>query len=180
MKIAAALIFLAISAEAAGPVSVPSAPVVVKRIADPALWKKLRDRAARPPHVSQAITVNGVNYTIFSIVSSQAYPGQECPAGTMPRNAVHFTIPAPGPDAGIYPVRLTAACVVAPDDSSSHDLISVDADADGNIVDISVYDSSLGILTHPTAEPVPHPGDTQTSNLASVLGRLVKHLTAAP
>lgn len=180
MKSILALLIFALPALAAAPPSVPSQPVLVKRVADAAAWKKLRDRALKAPHVSQSVTVNGVDYTIFSIVSGEPFPGQQCPAGTMPRNAAHFTIPATGADAGIYPVRLTAACVVSPDDSSSHDLLSVDADADGKILDISFYDASLGLSSHPTAEPVPVAGDTQTSNLASVLGRLVKHLAAAP
>jgi hypothetical protein len=159
--------------------SVPSAPVVVKRIADAASWKKLKARAAARPSMSQKIAVNGANYTVFSVVSNEAYPQQDCPAGSQPRSAVHFTVPAPAPEDGIYPVRLTVACIAA-SDSSPRDLISVDADADGNILDITTYDASLNLTLHPTAEPVPVAGDTQTSNLLTVLTRVVKHLTDAP
>ncbi|MBI3553118.1 MAG: hypothetical protein HY077_11440 [Elusimicrobia bacterium] len=177
MRALAALLLLA--APAGETQSVPSQPIVVGRVAAPAAWKKLRERVAKNPGVRQKITVEGVNYTILSVVSAQAYPGQDCPAGTAPRNAVHFTVPAPAAGAGVYPVRLTAACVVSPD-SSAHDLLSVDADSDGVILDITAYDASLNLTTHPTAEPIPVAGDTQTSNLATVLGRLVKHLTEAP
>ena len=118
----------------------------------------------------------------MSTLTETAIAHQECPAGTQPRNAVYFTVPAVGAKASvdIYPVRITSGCGVSPDGAPAHDLLSVDADADGGILDITLYDASLGILVHPTAEPVPVPGDTQTSNLETYLERLVKALIAAP
>jgi len=176
IKFAFVLLSLAMAASAA----VPSQPVVIKTIAPPAAWKKLKDRVLKRPGVLQDITVEGAPYSVLSVVSKAAFSGQDCPAGTEPRSAVHFTVPAPAEGAGIYPVRLTASCVASGTDSSSRDLLAVDADADGKILDIAIYNGSLGVVVHPTAEPVPNPGDTQVSNLATMLGRLVQHLTETP
>lgn len=160
---------------------VPAKIVVVARVADAATWAKLRDRAVKRADSVQQTAINGTKYVIRAVVSDEALPGQSCPAGTTPKNAVYFTSPAPKADQAldIYPVRLTSGCAVA-DDGTFHDILTVDADYAGKILDISVYNGSLGLITHPSAEPIPLPGDTQTSSLQSFLGRLVKHLTAAP
>lgn len=176
------VILLAASASAANPPSVPGTPVVVKRVADAASWKKLRARAQAHPTSTQQVPINGTNYTIVAVISNAAFSGQVCPAGTAPKNAVYFTSSpsASAQDTDIYPVRLAAGCAASPDGSPYTDLLSVDADLDGNILDITLYNGALNLLVHPTAEPIPLPGDTQTSSLESFLARLVKHLTQAP
>ena len=160
---------------------VPAKPVVVGRVAEPAAWSKLRERAIKRADSVQQTSINGTKYTIRAVISEEALPGQTCPAGTVAKSAVYFTSPAPKPDQAldIYPVRLTAGCAVAAD-GSFHDIVTVDADYGGKILDISVYNGSLNLITHPSAEPIPLPGDTQTSSLQSFLARLVKHLTEAP
>ncbi len=173
---------LAASASAANPPSVPGTVVVVGRVAEPAAWSRLRARVLAHPSSIQHVPINGTQYTITAVISNAAFQGQVCPAGTSPKNAVYFTSSASGPgqETDIYPVRLAAGCAASSEGAPYTDLLSVDADPDGKILDISLYSGALNLLVHPTAEPIPLPGDTQTSSLESFLARLVKHLTTAP
>jgi hypothetical protein len=169
-----ALILSGAPARCQPPVPTPPAPKVEK-VASDADWRRLLARALRRPTKVEKLTAASGTYNVYVVQADQAAPGQNCPAGTSPRSTVFVAKLAQGVEAGeVYPVRLESACV-APD--GIRDSLAVDADRDGTILDARAYTASLGVVTHPVAEPSA-PSDATT--LGPVLTRLVRFLTDLP
>jgi len=117
-------------------VAVSSEPARPTRVADPATWSRLLERAVSRPTRIQKPNIGGVEYTVYVLAPQAPLEGQACPTATRAENALYVSKPADGAGRGLYPVRLASLCVGLSGISGG---LSVMADWDGTILDLTVY-----------------------------------------
>jgi len=142
-----------------------------KRVADQDAWAKLFDRARRAPSLTQDLRVDMTVYKVFAVLSETSVAGQVCPAMTRLRNALYVAQPVSGNGGGIYPVRLTSECV-GPNATLTR--FAVDADAEGFIQNVIIYDRARDCLFHLDANTLPA---AQLALIEAYLSGLVRLFT---
>lgn len=120
------------------------------KAADKATWDALLAKARASKH-RQRTQIGSVTYIEYILTNTAPLRGQDCPQGTTPENRFYLTETEQGETASrqIYPVRVSVVCR---GDAGVHDSFDMDADYDGTILDIAVYDGALGLAMHPAPE----------------------------
>lgn len=149
----------------------------VVKVTDDSTWARLLHRALTRPTRVQRTLAGGTEFTVYIVQDDKPLLGQDCPAGTSPQNALYVSKPADGASKLLYPVRITAVCKGS---YELRDSFSVSADSDGTILDLTLYDGSLGIAVHPLQEPATGASSAEAASLQQFLGRLVRQFIEAP
>lgn len=145
------------------------------RVSGDAFWRRLLNHALTDPSPRE-VELNGTTYKIYTLSTNTPLEGQNCPSDTQPENSISVTTRVAGSGNEIYPVRLSAACVGLA--GKVRDSFSVDADADGDILNASLSNGSLGINVQPmTPSSVPQ---NDSLNVSSLIFRLVALLEKVP
>lgn len=163
---------------AAAPARSQQAPAdAVVKVADDATWARLIQRAESRPTRIQKAHAGGADFTVYVVESRVPLAGQDCPEGTTAQNALYVSKASDGISKVLYPVRITAVCK---DAYEVRDSFSLNADRDGTILDLTVYDGSLGIAVHPLQEPAVGGSAAEPASLQEFLARLVKQFLDVP
>jgi hypothetical protein len=115
-------------AASAAPFTWRGAPLSV---AGPDEWRRLTEKAASSPDRRLVISGAEAAFELFVLSTDRPFEGQDCPGGEI-RNSFLLSRPAGGDGLDIYPARLSAVCRVG---AVVHDLLSVNARADGSVAD---------------------------------------------
>jgi hypothetical protein len=149
---------------------------ILSNVTDAVTWKGLLERAMTKPTKTQTAKVGDTTYKIYIVTGKGGVNGQDCPEGTKPENALFVSKAVEGTGKALYPVRVSVVCR---GESGVRDSFSLNADWDGKILDVALYNGSLGLTVHPTHEP-DGPGAAEPSSLDLFLARLVKQFIEAP
>jgi hypothetical protein len=119
-------------------------------VAEPAVWARLIERAKRFGE-PDLIAVGGVSYRYRILETSAAVAGQRCPAGTGVVNTLYVFEGIPEqPGEQLYPARITAECI---SDFGALEVLSVDADVDGRILNTDLLRAGGTAIQHPDFNP---------------------------